>query len=912
MKFTFAPESKPLDGYTIKRAIHRGGFGEVYYALSDSGKEVALKLLQQNLEIELRGVRQCMNLKHPNLVSIFDIRTDKDGDHWIVMEYVHGKALDKVIDEADGPLPMEDVQRWLAGMAEGLNFLHDRGIVHRDLKPANVFMENGVVKIGDVGLAKFITQSRRSAQTESVGTVYYMAPEVARGRYGHEVDVYSLGVVLYEIITGRLPFDGESTAEILMKHLSDKPDLTPVPKRLRPVIAGALEKDPLRRTPSAMKLLDDFKKAVRGVEIPTTIPEESFTESPTSPVFADERTQGFGGPSSEPDKATGNLDRKAARKARIEARKAARHARCEEQRRKHHERRMERKEMRHRRKLERKGVRHSGRDVPVDVSVTVVPTSDRSARAGGSASAARVEKRDEKSEQIRQALKVGVIVLLVLAFFTPYGFAKLVQSSVKLLFLGGIGYLIYRLISSKNSNAVSARPEVKPARPPVAPVVVQKPEAARRRKNKSRVRAFELCPETPRSIPLRHRVTELAGSLTTAVVCTALITAVIVAFSELLVEPGRIALFGVTAVAASWIALTAAKLFEGTKVSPGNRRIANLIGGALVGCIAFFLQQMLFVSFHVNDFNVHPEGLVHSIGTVDLANGFQPTLAGYAVFFAGLFVLRRWWRHSDSMRRSRLSVWSVLLTTFVGLVWSLIITFPMAWGVTWAAAISCIVQLSAAEIVQRERTEETAAKPAKAEPEFIPGKEAPAWTKFQQPGTTDVITTASGDHDVITARGATIAEAERKLAAIARKRLIARITDKERRADDSSMIAHADDRSIASHAVEKRFEQPGTEKVRVSRPGSQDKEYSTKAYQVYWKLDFSEKARQEIRREAAVPRLWIVGGLVALLTMIAAAVATYLRVDARTEGKYRFRLKSATTVFLVAAGLLLTAVLPFG
>ena len=97
MKFTFAPESRPLDGYTIKRAIHRGGFGEVYYALSDAGKEVALKLLHNNLEVELRGVSQCLNLKHPNLVTIFDMRQDSEKDYWIVMEYVGGKGLYEVL-----------------------------------------------------------------------------------------------------------------------------------------------------------------------------------------------------------------------------------------------------------------------------------------------------------------------------------------------------------------------------------------------------------------------------------------------------------------------------------------------------------------------------------------------------------------------------------------------------------------------------------------------------------------------------------------------------------------------------------------------------------------------------------------------------------------------------------------------
>ena len=276
MKFTFQPESKPLDGYTIKRAIHRGGFGEVYYALTDAGKEVALKLLKQHYDVELRGVSQCLNLKHPNLVTIFDVKTDVDGDHWVIMEFVAGKSLAQVLDEYPDGMPVDEVTRWMAGMVEGLNFLHDRGIVHRDLKPGNVFIESGVVKIGDVGLSKFISESHRSAQTQSVGTVYYMAPEVAHGRYGREVDIYSLGVVLYELLTGRVPFIGESAGEILMKHLSERPDLQPIPRRFRPILAQALEKDPLRRTPTVRQLLEDFKRAAVGYEAPQPIPDESF------------------------------------------------------------------------------------------------------------------------------------------------------------------------------------------------------------------------------------------------------------------------------------------------------------------------------------------------------------------------------------------------------------------------------------------------------------------------------------------------------------------------------------------------------------------------------------------------------------------------------------------------------------
>ena len=265
MKFAYPPESKPLDGYTIKRGIHRGGFGEVYYGLSDAGKQVALKLLHNNAEVELRGVKQCLNLNHPNLVSIHDIRTDRHNDHWIVMEYVAGKNLERVLQESPEGLPMPELQHWLNGITEGLAFLHDRGLVHRDLKPANVFEDQGFVKIGDVGLTKFISQSRRGAQTQSVGTVYYMAPEVARGSYGAEVDIYALGIMLYEMLTGSVPFEGETQAEILMKHLSEAPDLSAIPPALRPVLAQALDKDPHRRFGDPKTLETAFYRALNSM-----------------------------------------------------------------------------------------------------------------------------------------------------------------------------------------------------------------------------------------------------------------------------------------------------------------------------------------------------------------------------------------------------------------------------------------------------------------------------------------------------------------------------------------------------------------------------------------------------------------------------------------------------------------------
>jgi hypothetical protein len=286
MKFTYAPGDRPLEGYTIKHGVGRGGFGEVYHALSDGGKEVALKLVQRSLEVELRGVGQCLNLKHPNLVSLYDVRQADSGDNWVVMEYVAGESLDQVIARHPQGMPPGEVLAWLRGLGEGIAYLHEQGIVHRDLKPGNLFVEDGAVKIGDYGLSKFISASRRSGQTGSVGTVHYMAPEVVNGRYGKEVDLYALGVILYEMLTGRVPFDGESPGEILMKHMTAWPDLNAVPLTFRPAVARLLDKDPQRRYPSVRELL---------AELDGSMPAQPRTEAPLQPLRDPGRSSVGGG-----------------------------------------------------------------------------------------------------------------------------------------------------------------------------------------------------------------------------------------------------------------------------------------------------------------------------------------------------------------------------------------------------------------------------------------------------------------------------------------------------------------------------------------------------------------------------------------------------------------------------------------
>ena len=254
--YQYQPGDTPLTGYTIKSAAGHGGFGEVYYAVSDSGREVALKAVQGYEQIELRGIRQCMNLKSPHLVTIFDVKYNDKNQPFVLMEYVTGPSLADLIDDSPNGLGAEKTAFFLREIAKGLSYLHDCGIVHRDLKPANIFYENGYVKIGDYGLSKAISAEQKHSQTVTVGTVHYMAPEVGAGRYDRSIDIYAMGVVVYEMLTGRVPFKGDTPSEILMKHLSATPDMETIEEPFRTVISKAMVKDPTQRYQSVNEMVE--------------------------------------------------------------------------------------------------------------------------------------------------------------------------------------------------------------------------------------------------------------------------------------------------------------------------------------------------------------------------------------------------------------------------------------------------------------------------------------------------------------------------------------------------------------------------------------------------------------------------------------------------------------------------------
>lgn len=265
MSYRYQNGDRPLDGYTIQYALGRGGFGEVYFAVSDSGREVALKAVQNYEEVELRGIGHCMNLKSPHLVMIFDVKRAPDGTPWVIMEYVSGPCLRDILDEAPNGLDIDQVRFFMRELCKGLSYLHEAGVVHRDLKPHNVFFEDGIVKIGDYSLSKVITNSHRSGNTMTVGSVHYMAPEISMGRYDKTVDIYALGCMLFEMLTGKPPHVGESMGEVLMKHLSQEPDIAVLSEPFAAAVSKAMQREPSDRFSNA----HEFALAIQEANTPS-------------------------------------------------------------------------------------------------------------------------------------------------------------------------------------------------------------------------------------------------------------------------------------------------------------------------------------------------------------------------------------------------------------------------------------------------------------------------------------------------------------------------------------------------------------------------------------------------------------------------------------------------------------------
>jgi serine/threonine protein kinase/dienelactone hydrolase len=262
---------KIISHYKIIEELGRGGMGVVYKAEDTKlSRIVALKLLSSHLthnveakERFIREARAAAALNHPNICTIHDIG-DWDDQLFIVMEYVEGQSLDNKLKS--GPIPIDEAIQIGIQICAGLQEAHNHGIVHRDIKSANIMItESGQVRIMDFGLARSLKQSRLTKERSSLGTVAYMSFEQASGReVDHRTDIWSLGVVMYEMITGKLPFPGEVDQVVIYSILNKEPvpvaDLkSGVPEQLEKIILKALEKEVDQRYPSMQELLKELK-----------------------------------------------------------------------------------------------------------------------------------------------------------------------------------------------------------------------------------------------------------------------------------------------------------------------------------------------------------------------------------------------------------------------------------------------------------------------------------------------------------------------------------------------------------------------------------------------------------------------------------------------------------------------------
>ncbi len=282
MSFTDTLINTLFDGrYRVVRKLGSGGMADVYLAEDEElGRRVAIKILndrhandEQFVERFRREAKNAAGLSHPNIVSIYD-RGEAEGTYYIAMEYLDGRSLKELV-LARGPLPIADAISFTRDVLVALRFAHRKGVVHRDIKPHNVMADaDGRLKVTDFGIAR----AGASQMTEAgsiIGTAQYLSPEQARGSaVDQRSDLYSVGVVLYELLTGTVPFTGESPVEIAMKHLSDTPQPPSVkrpdiPPDLDMIVLRALAKNPEDRFQTAEEMDAELERVAQGAGVTT-------------------------------------------------------------------------------------------------------------------------------------------------------------------------------------------------------------------------------------------------------------------------------------------------------------------------------------------------------------------------------------------------------------------------------------------------------------------------------------------------------------------------------------------------------------------------------------------------------------------------------------------------------------------
>lgn len=284
------------DRYQLAERLGEGGMAEVYRAEDIRlGRPVAVKILRQQYSSETNLLRRFINearsiagFSHPNIVSVYDVGRDKRY-YYIVMEYVPGEDLRQRL-EREERLSVDQALDIVQQMAQGIGYAHQRGLVHRDIKPGNIMItKKGHVKVADFGIAKALASAGLTEPGVVWGTTAYLSPEQVRGEQATtESDVYAMGIVLYEILSGFPPFQGEDRVAIALKHLHDDPppfneDLK-IPHGVTYLVQKALAKDPAKRFQDADEMAEALADYMRAGDLtPTEAPPHANNPPPNRP-----------------------------------------------------------------------------------------------------------------------------------------------------------------------------------------------------------------------------------------------------------------------------------------------------------------------------------------------------------------------------------------------------------------------------------------------------------------------------------------------------------------------------------------------------------------------------------------------------------------------------------------------------
>ena len=267
-----AKGQKISDRYQIIKSIGEGGMANVYLAYDTIlERNVAVKVLRGDLANDEKFVRrfqrealQASSLSHPNIVEVYDVGED-NGEYYIVMEYVEGKHLKNLLKKR-GKLTIPEVVDIMLQVTSGLSIAHDSYIIHRDIKPQNIMiLDNGLVKLTDFGIALAMNSTQLTQTNSVMGSVHYLPPEQASGKGATlQSDIYSLGILMYELLTGKLPFRGENAVEIALKHLKEtmpsiRKEIPDIPQSIENIILRATAKNPKNRYADAREMHEDLK-----------------------------------------------------------------------------------------------------------------------------------------------------------------------------------------------------------------------------------------------------------------------------------------------------------------------------------------------------------------------------------------------------------------------------------------------------------------------------------------------------------------------------------------------------------------------------------------------------------------------------------------------------------------------------